>query len=218
MKLNPLTLREIARHEAGHAVAIIVLAIDHDFTVHVQLEADKKTGRAGYVSFSPPTNWTPEVKAEVDVDIARLSRDPNYAEGIDEYLFKQSVMHCAGVAAELYQDRYWGSRHQISSSKDQENRVAEYRFWKRYPTNFWHTFDAAVELVDEEWGAIEAVADALVERLKLTRAEVEAIYRGTPKRRNEYREARSPGMLLAEAARSQLREAATVIPIEIEGE
>ena len=216
MKLQPMTLREIARHEAGHAVAIIVLDLGRDFTVHVLREADQETGRAGYVSFGPPKTYTPEQKAQNDADVARMSLDPEYAEVIDESLFKSSVMHYAGVAAQIYEDRGWGDRHQVSSGKDQENRVAEYRSWKRYPANFWPAFDAAVELVDEEWGAIEAVADVLVERLTLTRAEIEAIYREAPRRRNEEREALWPGQVLARAAGSQLREAAIVIPIESE--
>ncbi|WP_043539276.1 AAA family ATPase [Salinarimonas rosea] len=168
------TLRRVALHEAGHAVAAALLGypIDHVSVVQRQGSA----GRMALAASSMPT--LAEIEAQATIALA--------GRAVDVVV---SGSPCAGAAADLViatrllaaSHARWGLRRTLLACADDESvaRRLEYDAELRGAVEgdlerLWTT---AVSLVEARRPAIDGIADALLERRIIPGAEVPQLIR-----------------------------------------
>jgi hypothetical protein len=170
---NTMSREVIAHHEAGHAVAGIVLGIG---LVYIRIVK----GDDGLVGVKPKTNPFPEARPTFNPrgeftarQWTELQDDDKWREWQRKDNEKYTLYYLAGKAAHI---RFAGTA-QDSDAK------ADYSFVQhRMPlchARLSEMEKAAQEFVEIHWAAIEAVASKLLEKSELTPHEVEVIVKHT---------------------------------------
>lgn len=172
MSVTTTMSREVlAHHEAGHAVAGVVLGIG---LIYIRIVK----GEDGLIGVKPKTNPFPQARppfnppGEFTADEwAELQDDEKWREWQRKDNEKYTVYYLAGKAA---QRKYAGTA-------EDDDAKADYSFVQhRMPLCYARLSEmeeAAREFVETYWTAIEAVASALLERSELSPTEVEDIIR-----------------------------------------
>jgi hypothetical protein len=170
---NPVSSSVVAHHEAGHAVAGIVLGVE--FTeVRIVPDKDGKIGVPlktmpwrGPRPSSNPGEFTNEEWAELSQSDEKWAA---WEKGDHE---KYTIFCFAGKAAQL----------EYAGAVNDEDAKADYSFVEYWLPNFQQRKAAleqeARKLVRNHWPAVQAVAAELLERPALVLAEVEEIFRRT---------------------------------------
>jgi len=160
---------ETAYHEAGHAVALYALGFDLGGATIV-------SGRDHLGRVGTPTN---EAVAE------RLDVLEYLGEDGETYLMRQIVLAFSGVKSV-----------EILTGQDHDPRAGDVQFWlpgsdwhrlntwlpmlaapEDYPSVYDKTWDEAERVLRENWGAVSAVAAALLERGELDAATLRSTLR-----------------------------------------
>jgi hypothetical protein len=135
-----------------------------------------------------PGAFEPQVATGAVADDATLAE---FKREIEDRLMREGVAAYAGVAAEFPTERGWSSAHGVSSSSDRCSFAARASRWGCEVGDLsWQHFRAAIDFVDEHWGAVSAVAAALRERPILSMDAVREIVASAPHARNPLRERR----------------------------
>lgn len=172
-RTSPVSLQVVAHHEAGHAVAGVVLCVE--FTeVRIVPGEDGKIGVPlkenpwlGPRPSSNPGEFT-------DAEWATLSQSEWKWEEWKKRDHEKYALFCfAGKAAQL----------EYAGVANNEDAKADYSFVEHWLPNYEQRKAAleqeARELVRKHWPAVQAVAAELLERTVLVPAEVEEIFRRT---------------------------------------
>jgi hypothetical protein len=101
---------------------------------------------------------------------------------------RRAIMDAAGVAAGFPTSRRWSRAHEQSSYADMRSAETEFRGFGFDPPMPWHTLiEAALEMVDREWGAIEAIVVPLHRHRQLSSDQVIELIETAKPRRNPWR-------------------------------
>lgn len=168
---NPVSPQVVAHHEAGHAVAGVVLGVGF-------AEVRVVPGKDGKIGVPLRTNpWLGPRPASnpgefTDEEWAALSQSEGEWERWKKRDHEKYAIFCfAGKAAQL----------EYAGVANDEDAKADYSFVEYWLPNYEQRKaaleKAARELVRNHWPAVQAVAAALLERAALTPAEVEEIFR-----------------------------------------
>lgn len=156
---SPLDIREVAYHEAGHAVAALVL--------HLSIGAKGATITPSDLAHGALKIWGSPPRSR------RIGALPHATRGrLESY----AIAACAGYEA---QKKFCPGCD--FSGDDDENKASELLTWlsPKDETRSAHMALARLEardLVERYWKQIETVAEALVERKSLTRDELWEIF------------------------------------------
>jgi hypothetical protein len=164
----------MAHHEAGHAVAGIVLGIG---LIYIRIVM----GEDGKIGVKPKTNpWTaprPSSKPQgefTDEEWAELSQsDEKWDDWVCKDNDRYAVYYLAGKAAQI---EYAGTAKDEDAKFDYS--FIEYRLPNCY-ARLGELEVAAREFVKSHWHAVQAVAAQLLERSELTPGEVEELIQQT---------------------------------------
>jgi hypothetical protein len=168
---NPVSSSVVAHHEAGHAVAGIVLGVE--FTeVRIVPGKDGKIGVPlksmpwrGPRPSSNPGEFTDEEWAELS------QSDEKWAAWEKEDHEKYAIFCFSGKAAQL---EYAG----VASDEDAKADYSFVEYWlPNYEQRKVSLEKAARELVRKYWPAMQAIAAELLKRFELNSSEVEEIFR-----------------------------------------
>jgi hypothetical protein len=168
--------RRCARHEAAHAVAWIVFGL-RDFEVTLNPNnSERAEGVAAIVrTKGKATPREPTHKPPRGALLARILREVG-------------TIYYSGVAAESPRSVGFPIAALTTSSSDRAALVRIARVFERSrPPLDYTAWRRACRFVDENWGAIQAVAAALLDADTLTGAQVLEIASNAPRERNEWR-------------------------------
>ncbi|MGH9739388.1 MAG: hypothetical protein ACRD4X_12515 [Candidatus Acidiferrales bacterium] len=172
-RTNPESLQAVAHHEAGHAVAGVVLGVE--FT-----EVRIVPGKDGKIGVPLKTNpWlgprpSPNPGEFTDEEWAALSQSDREWEQWKRRDHEKYAIFCfAGKAAQL----------EYAGVVNDEDAKADYSFVEYWLPDYQQRKAAleqeAIGLVRNNWPAVQAVAAKLLERAVLVPAEVEEIFSRT---------------------------------------
>jgi hypothetical protein len=101
---------------------------------------------------------------------------------------REAIKCMAGVWAGFPTSRAWSKWHEQSAREDLKNAMRAFTEVGFDPPDVWGTLnEATIELVDREFGAIEAIAIALKRKRQLTSYEVVDLIDSATPRRNPWR-------------------------------
>lgn len=156
--------RATAYHEAGHAVAAFILG--HDLGPVILEEREISLG----VTATPPPNWVIDNEGYLNTDRPEIRK----------YLADTVVIGFAGwwaVKLGTGIEDNKGAQHDF----DEATRYVQYlASWDGELQEYWDECDARCEmLMQENWAAVEAVAEELLRKGSLSAEEVGSLVRGT---------------------------------------
>lgn len=170
-KLREPTRIEIARHEAGHAVAFLALG----FPFVRALVFDQPNPKGGLGAVEPESPEIPHGERITPAGIASDCTSPKHGPFLNRFITMHGIAYLAGAAAQFPNARGATRELRTSSASDRDALVNIAFRYGRIVGDLWPWFSYACDFVDHHWGEISAIAEVLRERGELTAAECSEI-------------------------------------------
>ena len=128
-------------------------------------------------------------RATTDDEAERFSEElaAECAPELQQKLDRLGVIYMAGIATQYRRTRGMSPEKWRAAADDVRIFFSLARRW-RLKADLWRAYDAAIELVDANFGCIESARRPLAERGRLTAKELRELFDGAPRTGNPDRE------------------------------
>lgn len=187
------SLREVVDHELGHALAQHELGMLRDDEVAC-VYLNECGGYSGFVGADDTdllerARQRDRDRATAEAEAERYPEDlaTEFAPELQARLDRFGIVYLAGVAAQYPDTRGLSQEKRRAAAADLDAFLGLAHRW-RLDAKPWRALDAAILLVDSNYGCIEAARAPFIEKRRLTARELREIFENAPRSRNPHRE------------------------------